>query len=152
MLNDDNERKESNPKIKISVDGPQESAIMESCYPAADIPEGGAAMSLGSAFSKIGSKLGSALSSKAGRLVTTGAAVGGGSYVALTGVGAGIENIADATGISTIADFLTGNGDGTPTSGKGVGTLLGVGVLVGLALLAVFVIIPRLDRVKRHHD
>ena len=99
---------------------------------------------LGKTASTIGGKLSSLASSKAGKAALTGAGIGGGSYLALSGVGAGVENVLEGTGLGGIVKAVNPSvGD---SGSKGWGTIIGIGILAGIALLLVFVIMPKGNR------
>lgn len=106
-------------------------------------------MSVGSALSKLGSTASAALSTKAGKLAATGAAIGGGSYAALTGLGAGASNLMEQTGIGGVVDYVSGNGTATGTTGKGLSTLITVGIIVGIIVLIVKVVLPAVGGGRR---
>lgn len=103
------------------------------------------ASTLGKAGSTALSGVKKAASTPAGKIAVTGAAVGGGSYAALSGAAAGIENITEKTGLKGIGEAITGSSE----SGKGIGTLMGTGLLILLAVLVVFVILPKARSNKR---
>ena len=109
-------------------------------------------MSIASSAGKLGSSLGkkfsSLTSSKAGKAALTGAGIGGGSYVALTAAGAGAENFLEGTGLGGIVKLVNPSAD--KEGSRGAGTLLGIGIIVGLALLAVFVILPKVRGGSKH--
>lgn len=101
---------------------------------------------------KLGAK--SFTSSKPGKIITTGAAVGGaaaltgaGANLALSGVGDGIDKITDKNPFNDVIKIF--KPDATEEQSKGAGTLISVGVIVGLVLLAVFVIIPQFNKSKK---
>ena len=112
---------------------------------------------LGSGFDAVKSGLKAATSTKAGKVAVTGAGVGGG--VALAGAGIGVGTNAALSGVSEGIDKITDknpingivkaiNPKATNDEAKGIGTLITVGLLIGIALLVVFVIIPKISKNK----
>lgn len=93
------------------------------------------------AVGKVGDKLSSLASSKAGKAALTGAGIGGGSYLALTGVGAGAENILEGTGLGGIVKAV--NPSVSDSGSRGWGSIIGIAILAGIGLLLVFVILPK---------
>lgn len=113
---------------------------------------------LGKALEGAGKKIGGAIktatSTKPGKTIATGAAVGG--AVALTGAGAGIGLSAVGKGVDQITGTNPFNGiiklinpDATDEQARAAGSLIGIAIIVGLVLLAVFVIIPQFNKSKK---
>lgn len=112
---------------------------------------GSAGETIGKGLKNIGNNIKSMFSSKPGKIIATGGAVGG--AVALGGAGAGLgvkaatEGIKEATNLNPFNNVLSlFKKDATDEEKKGAGTLISVGVVVGLVLLAVFVIIPQFTK------
>lgn len=89
--------------------------------------------------------------------IKTGAKVGGG--VALTGAGAGaglfiagkgaesaVNSVANSNPLNGIIKLF--NPDATNEQARGGGAIIGIALVVGLVLLAVFVIIPQFNKSK----
>ena len=110
-------------------------------------------------LSKIGGAVKTMTSSKPGKTLATGAAVGG--AVALTGAGAGIGISAASKGVKeatsnnnpfkNVLDLFNKDASEEEKEGakEAAGTLIGIAVIVGLVLLAVFVIIPQFNKSKK---
>lgn len=106
-------------------------------------------MSLASVARKARSGLSSFSSSTGGKAALTGAGIGGGSFLALSGAAAGAEKMTDATGLSGIVKLI--NPEADEEGSRGVGSIIGIGLLVGLALLVVFVILPKVKKGGSKH-
>lgn len=114
--------------------------------------------SIGKSLKQIGGNIKTAASTKPGKTLATGAAVGG--AVALTGAGAGIGLTAAGKGAKAATNAVTDsnpfNGiiklfksDATDEEARAGGSIIGIAVIAGLILLAVFVIIPQFNKSRK---